>query len=70
MNGRFYAIGRAVYREAREVRQQGTTSLTMGFKVCEVCDGVNPLEVARFLNLGTDDNIRAPTRAPARALQS
>lgn len=70
MRGRFYVVGRAIYREPRETRRQGTTSITLGYKVCEVCAGVDPIDVARFLNLGADDNIRTPTRRAARALQS
>jgi hypothetical protein len=43
----FYIKGNRIFQ--RPVRRDNKT--TMGFAVCEVCDGVDPLELCRLLNL-------------------
>lgn len=61
----YYVKGSAVYQ--RPVRIAGGTA--MGFRVCEVSDGVDPAEVCRLLNMAEKPPERddAPTSAAERA---
>lgn len=50
-DGRYYADGRSVYRQPK--RNPGTGGLTMGFRVCDLADGVSEegaQEIADALN--------------------
>jgi hypothetical protein len=49
----FYAHGMAVFkRPVHTATADGKTSTVMGFRVCDVADGVQPEDVARYLNAG------------------
>lgn len=52
----FYTRGRSIYQRPVETKHgNGTTSSTMGFLVCVVEEFVDPIEVCRMLNVGSQN---------------